>query len=75
VAEVALNRVSIETGAGGELFLECEIELQLHGSEADLRELPDLLKERWQLRDETDSKFAGGLALVSSPVFSASGMR
>ncbi len=65
VAELALDRVTIDTQRGSRSFLESEIELRPGGTERDLDELIAVVRARWGLEPVAQSKFARGLALAT----------
>jgi inorganic triphosphatase YgiF len=64
VAELSLDEGDISAGGLAEHFRELEIELLGGGTRADLDQLVALLRARFALVPEDQSKLARGLALL-----------
>jgi inorganic triphosphatase YgiF len=66
VAELSLDEGAIDAGGRAASFRELEIELLKTGTRADLDELVALLRARFALIPEEQSKLARGLALLDA---------
>lgn len=65
VAELSLDRVTVQAAAGERVWFEAEVETRGAGDDDDLEALAGELREQWTLVPETRAKFARALEMIS----------
>ena len=65
VAELSLDRVTVQAAEGERVWFEAEVETRGAGGDGDLEALAGELRERWALVPETRAKVARALEMVA----------
>jgi CHAD domain-containing protein len=79
VAELCIDEVHIDAGAGDHIFYELEAELLAEGTESDLEKIQHCLQHEWGLVPQLQTKFERALMFINaspaSPAFSLNQLR